>query len=236
MPCRRSINFFLDNSGLLSLYIIVGRITGHRRYRFSTIVRTDLPSLRNLPCIVVVRNSIASVLFRLFVLGMLSAAGLVRAADFGSGFKTQAVAVDGGTVSVTVGGSGPPVVLIHGYAETSRMWKPLAIVLAPKFTVIAPDLPGIGDSSIPNSGIDMKTSAERVHMAVRARWSYTKVRVVGHGIGLMVAHVIRGHVPARSRSSRSWTRSCPALTAGRRSTTIPQSGTSDSTVRRPKHW
>ena len=71
-------------------------------------------------------------------------------------------------MSVTVGGSGPPVVLLHGYAETSRMWKPLAKVLAPRFTVIAPDLPGIGDSSIPKSGIDMKTSAERIHAAVRS--------------------------------------------------------------------
>jgi pimeloyl-ACP methyl ester carboxylesterase len=126
----------------------------------------------------------------------------VRAADFGPGFKTRSVAVDGGTVSVTVGGSvnmttggnGPPVLLLHGYAETSRMWKPLAKVLAPNFTVIAPDLPGIGDSSIPTSGIDMKTSAERVHAAVRAL-GYTKVRVVGHDIGLMVAYAYAAMYP-----------------------------------------
>ncbi len=109
------------------------------------------------------------------------------AADFGPGFRTQSVAVDGGTVSVTVGGSGPPVLLIHGYAETSLMWKPLAKVLAPKFTVIAPDLPGIGNSSIPATGIDMKTSAERIHAAMRSL-GYSKVRVVGHDIGLMVAY------------------------------------------------
>jgi pimeloyl-ACP methyl ester carboxylesterase len=104
------------------------------------------------------------------------------------------VAVDGGTVSVTVGGSGPPVVLIHGYAETSRMWKPLAKVLAPRFTVIAPDLPGIGDSSIPKTGIDMKASAERVHAAVRSL-GYSKVRVVGHDIGLMVAYAYAALYP-----------------------------------------
>jgi pimeloyl-ACP methyl ester carboxylesterase len=124
---------------------------------------------------------------------MIGAAPL-RAADFGPGFKTQSVAVDGGTVSVTVGGSGPPVVLIHGYAESSRMWKPLAQVLAPKFTVIAPDLPGIGDSSIPRTGIDMKTSAERVHAAVRSL-GYSKVRVVGHDIGLMVAYAYAAMYP-----------------------------------------
>jgi pimeloyl-ACP methyl ester carboxylesterase len=128
-----------------------------------------------------------SSLLSLCFLGILIAAVPARAADFGPGFKTQSVPVDGGTVSVTVGGSGPPVVLLHGYAETSRMWKPLAKVLAPRFTVIAPDLPGIGDSSIPATGLDMKSSAERVHAAVRAL-GYTKVRVVGHDIGLMVAY------------------------------------------------
>src|ERR1700694_2946735 len=55
-------------------------------------------------------------------------APLAHAAAFGPGFAVHPVTIDGGTVSVTVGGSGPPVLLLHGYAETSRMWKPLAIV------------------------------------------------------------------------------------------------------------
>ncbi len=116
------------------------------------------------------------------------------AADFATGFKAQSVPVDGCTLNVTTGGSGPPVLLIHGYAETSRMWAPLAIVLAPRFTVIAPDLPGIGESSIPKSGLDMKTSAERIHAAVKAL-GYTKVRVVGHDIGLMVAYAYAAMYP-----------------------------------------
>jgi len=130
----------------------------------------------------------------LCLLAVLIAAASTHAADFGPGFKTRSVAVDGGTVSVTVGGNGPPVVLLHGYAETSRMWKPLAKVLAPRFTVIAPDLPGIGDSSIPKTGIDMKTSAERIHAAVRSL-GYSKVRVVGHDIGLMVAYAYAAMYP-----------------------------------------
>lgn len=130
----------------------------------------------------------------LCVLAMLITAASAHAADFGAGFKTQSVAVDGGTVSVTVGGSGPPVVLLHGYAETSHMWKPLAKVLAPRFTVIAPDLPGIGDSSIPKTGLDMKNSAERIHAAVRSL-GYSKVRVVGHDIGLMVAYAYAALYP-----------------------------------------
>ena len=110
------------------------------------------------------------------------------------GFKTQSISVDGGTVSVTVGGSGPPILLLHGYAETSLMWKPLAEVLAPTATVIAPDLPGIGESSIPTSGIDMKSSAQRVHAAVAAL-GFNKVCVVGHDIGLMVAYAYAAMYP-----------------------------------------
>ena len=124
-----------------------------------------------------------------------------NAADFGPGFKTQSVAVDGGTVSVTVGGNGPPVLLLHGYAETSQMWRPLAKMLAPTLTVIAPDLPGIGDSSIPKSGHRHEDFG-----GARARrgksLGYTKVRVVGHDIGLMVAYAYAAMYPRRSRSSR----------------------------------
>ena len=136
----------------------------------------------------------SSPLVALSLIAFLIAVASTHAADFGPGFKTQSVAVDGGTVSVTVGGSGPPVLLLHGYAETSRMWKPLATVLAPRFTIIAPDLPGIGDSSIPKTGLDMKTSAERVHAAVNSL-GYQKVRVVGHDIGLMVAYAYAALYP-----------------------------------------
>lgn len=136
----------------------------------------------------------AAPLLVLGCLAVLVGSGPVRAVDFGPGFRTRSVAVDGGSVSVTVGGSGPPVVLIHGYAESSRMWKPLAHVLAPHLTVIAPDLPGFAQSSIPATGLDMRTSAERVHAAVHSL-GYHKVRVVGHDIGLMVAYAYAAMYP-----------------------------------------
>ena len=63
----------------------------------------------------------AVTLLRAFLIVTVSGTATLHAADFGSGFKTQAVAVDGGVVSVTLGGNGPAVVLIRGYAETSRM-------------------------------------------------------------------------------------------------------------------
>ena len=114
--------------------------------------------------------------------------------DFGPGFQTRQVTSDGCTISVTIGGRGPAVVLIHGYAQDSRMWKPLAARLKSRFTVIAPDLPGIGNSSIPGSGLDMVASARRIRDAVHAL-GYSKVVVVGHDIGLMVAYAYAALYP-----------------------------------------
>jgi len=91
-------------------------------------------------------------------------------------------------------GQGPAVLLLHGYAETSRMWRPLIPKLAEKFTVIAPDLPGIGDSSIPSDKIDMITGAERIHALVHSL-GLEKTRVVGHDIGLMVAYAYAAKFP-----------------------------------------
>jgi len=85
------------------------------------------------------------------------------------------------------GGSGPAVILLHGYTQTSRMWTPLIPRLAEKFTVIAPDLPGIGDSDIPPDGLDMKTAAIRIH-ELAVSLGIERATVVGHDIGLMVAY------------------------------------------------
>jgi len=73
------------------------------------------------------------------------------------------------------------------------MWRPLIPLLAEKFTVIAPDLPGIGDSSIPQK-IDMLTAAQQIHELVRSM-KIDKARVVGHDIGLMVAYAYATQFP-----------------------------------------
>ncbi len=91
-------------------------------------------------------------------------------------------------------GRGPSVILLHGYAETSRMWRPLIPRLAEKFTVIAPDLPGIGDSAIPTTGLDMKSAAVSVHALVKSL-GIQGARVVGHDIGLMVAYAYAAQFP-----------------------------------------
>ena len=60
-------------------------------------------------------------------------------------------------------GKGDPVFLLHGYAQTSHMWRPLIAELAKTHTVIAPDLRGFGASAKPESGYDKKTMAQDIH-------------------------------------------------------------------------
>jgi pimeloyl-ACP methyl ester carboxylesterase len=91
-------------------------------------------------------------------------------------------------------GDGPAVILLHGYAETSLMWMPLIPALAERFTVIAPDLPGIGESSIPAEGLNMKSAAIRIHDLARSL-GIQKACVVGHDIGLMVAYAYAAQFP-----------------------------------------
>jgi pimeloyl-ACP methyl ester carboxylesterase len=92
-------------------------------------------------------------------------------------------------------GRGPAVILLHGYTQTSRMWRPLLPRLSEKFTVIAPDLPGIGDSEIPKDGSDMKTAAIRVRSLAKSL-GVERAKVVGHDIGLMVAYAYAASFPA----------------------------------------
>jgi len=108
---------------------------------------------------------------------------------------SRSAEVDGLKVHYLTAGHGPAVILLHGYTQTSRMWRPLIPSLAEKFTVIAPDLPGIGDSEIPKDGLDMKTSAIRIH-ALAKSLGVKKARVVGHDIGLMVAYAYAAQFPA----------------------------------------
>ena len=105
--------------------------------------------------------------------------------------------VDGLKLHYLTAGHGPTVILIHGYTQTSRMWRPIIPLLAENFTVIAPDLPGIGDSGIPKDGLDMKTSAIRIH-ALAKSLGVEKARVVGHDIGLMVAYAYAAQFPSET--------------------------------------
>ena len=106
----------------------------------------------------------------------------------------QSASVDGLKIAYRTAGRGPAIVLLHGYAETSRMWQPLIPRLAAKFTVVAPDLPGIGDSDIPADGLDMKNAATRMRALVKGL-GISRAIVVGHDIGLMVAYAYAAQFP-----------------------------------------
>ena len=126
-----------------------------------------------------------------------SAVTPARAEAVDRNIVSRTAAIDGVQLHYLTAGRGPAVILLHGYAETSRMWRPIMPLLAEKFAVIAPDLPGIGGSSIPSDKIDMISSAERIHALVRSL-GVEKARVVGHDIGLMVAYAYAAKFPTET--------------------------------------
>jgi pimeloyl-ACP methyl ester carboxylesterase len=95
--------------------------------------------------------------------------------------------VNGVRLHYLIAGKGDPVILLHGYAETSRMWRPLMVELAKTHTVVAPDLRGFGGSSKANNGYEKKSMAQDVH-ALALSLGYRRASIVGHDIGLMVAY------------------------------------------------
>src|SRR5262245_48351 len=97
----------------------------------------------------------ATVLF-----GSLPARAFADVKPFSANFKAREMAVTGGTLHVRVGGSGPAVLLLHGFGDTGDMWQPLAEILVKDHTVIVPDLRGMGLSSHPEGGYE-KTSQAR---------------------------------------------------------------------------
>jgi len=110
---------------------------------------------------------------------------------------SKTATVDGLKIHYLTAGSGDVVLLLHGYTETSRMWRPLIPRLAEKFLVVAPDLPGIGDSDIPPKGVDMKSAAVAIHGLMQGL-GVKKARVVGHDIGLMVAYAYAAQYPSET--------------------------------------
>jgi pimeloyl-ACP methyl ester carboxylesterase len=112
-----------------------------------------------------------------------------------STFKSQIVhSPAGADIFVRSAGTGPAVVLIHGYAETSDSWAPLAAELEKTYTVIVPDLRGIGSSSRPAGGYDKKTQAADIR-AVVTTLGFDRTFVVSHDIGIMVAYAYAALFP-----------------------------------------
>ena len=109
-------------------------------------------------------------------------------------FTEYTAEVNGVRLHYFIGGKGSPVVLLHGYAQTSHMWNPVMPLLAKTYTVIVTDLRGAGDSSKPESGYDKKNMAVDIHDLVKSL-GFNRASVVGHDIGLMVAYAYAAQFP-----------------------------------------
>jgi pimeloyl-ACP methyl ester carboxylesterase len=109
--------------------------------------------------------------------------------------ESQFADVNGTRLHYLIAGKGDPVLLLHGYAQNSHMWRPLSPELARTHTVIAPDLRGFGDSDKPDRGYDKKSMAQDIH-ALAASLGHARIRLAGHDIGLMVAYAYAAQYPA----------------------------------------
>jgi len=128
-------------------------------------------------------------------------AGAPAAAEvppFPASFKVREIKAGDATIHVRVGGTGPAVVLLHGYGETGDMWAPMAADLMRDHKVIVPDLRGLGLSSKPSAGFDKKTQAGDV-AAVMDALGVTRADVVTHDIGNMVGFAFAMLHPERVR-------------------------------------
>jgi pimeloyl-ACP methyl ester carboxylesterase len=102
-------------------------------------------------------------------------------------FSHHTASVNGIQLHYVIGGQGDPVVLLHGWPETWYAWHKVMPALAKNYTVIAPDLRGLGDSSKPPTGYDGETVAEDIHRLV-TQLGFKSIFLVGHDIGTQVAY------------------------------------------------
>jgi pimeloyl-ACP methyl ester carboxylesterase len=119
---------------------------------------------------------------------------IMNAFDFPPEFRTWDIATNGTSIHVRSGGTGPAVVLLHGYGETGDMWVPMAFDLARDHTVVVPDLRGMGLSSKPAGGFDKKTQAGDV-AGVLAELKIARAHLVTHDIGNMVGYAFAAQYP-----------------------------------------
>jgi pimeloyl-ACP methyl ester carboxylesterase len=109
--------------------------------------------------------------------------------NFPKSFHTEEIPTNGTTLHVRVGGSGPAVLLLHGYGDTGDMWAPLAAKLAVNHTVIVPDLRGLGLSARAETGFEKANQAEDIAGVMDALHA-PRAEVVAHDIGNMVAYAL----------------------------------------------
>src|SRR4051812_44327106 len=132
------------------------------------------------------------------LLALVSASpALAKIEKFPAAMRTQMIETSGGAkIYVRVGGSGPAVVMLHGFADTGDMWAPLATAMIKDHTVIVPDLRGMGLSSLPPSGYDKKTQGQDIAKVMDVL-KVQKADLVTHDIGNMVGYALVAQYPDR---------------------------------------
>jgi pimeloyl-ACP methyl ester carboxylesterase len=131
-----------------------------------------------------------------FVGLLLASPVLARVAPLPAGFHSQEIATNGTTLHVRVGGTGPAVVLLHGFGDTGDMWSPLAAKLMKDHVVVIPDLRGMGLSAHPETGYEKKNQAVDV-AGVLDYLKIEKADLVTHDIGNMVGYALAAQYPER---------------------------------------
>ena len=108
------------------------------------------------------------------------------------GFAPKRISTSGAEINATIGGTGPPLLLLHGYPQTHAMWHRIAARLAQHFTVVCADLRGYGDSGKPVSEPDHRTYSKRAmaqdQVEVMQALGFKRFSLVGHDRGARVAH------------------------------------------------
>jgi pimeloyl-ACP methyl ester carboxylesterase len=102
-------------------------------------------------------------------------------------FSHHTTSVNGIQLHYVIGGQGDPLVLLHGWPETWYAWHKVMPALAKNYTVIAPDLRGLGDSSKPTSGYDGNTTAEDIYQLI-SQLGFSKIFLVAHDVGAQTAY------------------------------------------------
>jgi pimeloyl-ACP methyl ester carboxylesterase len=131
-----------------------------------------------------------------FLALILTAAQARALQNFPRGFQDRDIDANGTTLHVRIGGHGPAVVMLHGFADTGDMWAPAAAVLMKSHTVVVPDLRGMGLSAHPDSGYSKKNQAADI-AGVMDALKIEKADLVTHDIGNMVGYALAAQYPKR---------------------------------------
>ena len=125
-------------------------------------------------------------------------------------FSHHTASVNGIQLHYVIRGHGDPIVLLHGWPETWYAWHHVMPALAKNYTVIAPDLRGLGDSSKPLTGYDGKTVAEDIHQLV-TQLGFKSIFLVGHDIGVFVAYPYAAAHPTEVKGLAVWEAPVPGF-------------------------